>query len=85
MVAPSLLNSIRINHGVQIVNSNLGINYITGQSPDSVKIKSIEWLYPEGKTTMMCGEHQFDSFDLDKFTTEVVRGTSQRTLGTQTL
>ncbi len=85
VVAPSLLNSIRINHGVQIVNSNLGINYITGQSPDSVKIKSIEWLYPEGKTTMMCGEHQFDSFDLDKFTTEVVRGTSQRTLGTQTL
>ena len=85
VIAPTLLNSIRINNSVQIVNSNLGINYITGQSPDSVKIKSIEWLYPEGKTTMMCGEHQFDSYDLDKFTTEVVRGTSQRTLGTQTL
>ena len=86
VVAPSLLNSVRINHGVQIVNENLGINYTTGETPiDSVKIKSIEWLYPEGKTIMMCGEHQFDSYDLDKFTTEVVRGTSQRTLGTQTL
>ena len=31
-----------------------------------MKNKSMKFLYPEGFTIINCGEHMFDSFDLDK-------------------
>ena len=71
---PTLVNYIRINQKIQIVNDKLGINYTSGQSPiDGVRIKSIEWNYPENTTVVMAGEHRFDGFDLDKFTTDQVK------------
>ena len=71
--APLLLNSIRINHEIQVKNDILGINITTGQSNPSIQIKSIEWFYPEGRTIINAGEHKFDSFDIDKFTAAQVR------------
>lgn len=70
---PTLINYIRINHKVQLINDKIGINYVTGQSIDGVLVKSIEWAYPENTTTIMAGEHRFDGFDLDKFTAETVK------------
>jgi len=71
--APLLLNSIRINHEIQVKNDIIGINITTGQSNPSIQIKSIEWFYPEGRTIINAGEHKFDSFDIDKFTAAQVR------------
>jgi len=70
---PTLINYLRINHKIQVINDKLGINYTSGQSTDGILIKSIEWLYPENMTIVMAGEHRFDGFDLDKFTTEQVK------------
>ena len=71
--APLLLNSIRVNHEIQVVNELKNINITTGQSNPSIQIKSIEWFYPEGRTIINAGEHRFDSFDIDKFTAAQVR------------
>lgn len=74
---PKLLNSIRINHEIQVKNDITGLNITTGQSNPSVQIKSIEWFFPEGKTIINAGEHKFDSFDIDKFTAAQVRQVSE--------
>lgn len=74
---PKLLNSIRINHEIQVKNDITGLNITTGQSNPSVQIKSIEWFFPEGKTVINAGEHKFDSFDIDKFTAAQVRQVSE--------
>jgi len=73
VIAPLLLNSIRINHEIQVKNDIIGVNITTGESNPSIQIKSIEWFYPEGKTIINAGEHKFDSFDIDKFTAAQVR------------
>ena len=73
ITVPLLLNSIRVNHEIQVKNDILGINIIEGQSVDRIPIKSIEWFYPEGRTVINAGEHKFDSFDIDKFTAAQVR------------
>ena len=73
IIAPLLLNSIRINHEIQVKNDIIGVNITTGESNPSIQIKSIEWFYPEGKTIINAGEHKFDSFDIDKFTAAQVR------------
>jgi len=44
---PKLLNSIRINHEIQVKNDITGLNITTGQSNPSVQIKSIEWFFPD--------------------------------------
>ena len=74
---PKLLNSIRINHEIQVKNDITGLNITTGQSNPSVQIKSIEWFFPEGRTIINAGEHKFDSFDIDKFTAAQVRQVSE--------
>ena len=35
-------------------------------TPITLSVKSMKFLYPEGFTIINCGEHMFDSFDLDK-------------------
>jgi hypothetical protein len=83
--APLLLNSIRINHEIQVKNDIKGINITTGQSNPSIQIKSIEWFYPEGRTIINAGEHKFDSFDIDKFTAAQVRQVTEDSNVSKTL
>jgi len=42
--------------------------------PEELMIKRIEYQYPESLTTMELGDFVYDSFDLEKITTETVRG-----------
>ena len=83
--SPLLLNSIRINHEIQVVNTLKNINISTGQSISRIKIRSIEWFYPEGRTIINAGEHRFDSFDIDKFTAAQVRTLTEDANGTKTV
>jgi len=83
--SPILLNSIRVNHEIQVVNALKNINIITGQSTSRIKIRSIEWFYPEGRTIVNAGEHKFDSFDIDKFTAAQVRTLTEDANGTKTV
>ena len=83
--SPLLLNSIRINHEIQVVNTLKNINITTGQSISRIKIRSIEWFYPEGRTIINAGEHRFDSFDIDKFTAAQVRTLTEDATSTKTV
>ena len=83
--SPLLLNSIRVNHEIQVVNTLTNTNISTGQSISRIKIRSIEWFYPEGRTIINAGEHRFDSFDIDKFTAAQVRTLTEDANGTKTV
>ena len=61
---PTLVNHIRENYLVQLEDPAHGVG--TEGSPISLSVKSMKFYYPEGKTIINCGEHQLDSFDLDK-------------------
>lgn len=61
---PTLVNHIRENYLVKIEDPIHGVG--TTGSPLSLSVKSIKFHYPEGKTIINCGEHQFDTYDLDK-------------------
>ena len=67
---PMVVNYLLTNHEIQLKNDILGID-ITGAS--RVKIKSIEWRYPENTTTITAGEHKFDSFDINKFQVQEIK------------
>jgi len=64
ITVPTLVNHIRENYEVQIEDPSHGVG--TEGSPISLSVKSMCFYYPEGKTIINCGEHQLDSFDLDK-------------------
>jgi hypothetical protein len=83
--SPILLNSIRINHEIQVVNTLTNTNITSGQSNPSIQIRSIEWFYPEGRTVINAGEHRFDSFDIDKFTAAQVRTLTEDSTSTKTV
>lgn len=65
--APSLLNFIRENYQVNIINTEKSID-------TQSTIKSITWLYPQSTTIINLGEHDFDGFDLEKASTETING-----------
>ena len=83
--SPLLLNSIRVNHEIQVVNTLTNTNITSGQSNPSIQIRSIEWFYPEGRTIINAGEHRFDSFDIDKFTAAQVRTLTEDATSTKTV
>jgi len=68
---PMLVNHIRENYKVKVlglthdVGSDDTSETLTG-TPISLTVKSIEFHYPVGKTIINCGEHMFDTFDMDK-------------------
>ena len=76
ITVPTLINHIRENYEVEVedpdhgVSENANSTYTTeyGRTtkPISLSVKSIIYYYPEGKTVINCGEHMFDSYDLDK-------------------
>lgn len=77
VTVPTLVNHIRENYKVKVVDPdhNVGSNDSSGQNNDTpveLSVKSIMFLYPEGKTIITCGEHMFDSFDLDKAFSEAI-------------
>ena len=76
ITVPTLINHIRENYEVEVedpdhgVSENANSTYTTeygrNTKPISLSVKSIIYYYPEGKTVINCGEHMFDSYDLDK-------------------
>ena len=71
ITVPTLINHIRENYEVKVVDPNhaVGTTDSSGtnnDTPITLSVKSIKFLYPEGQTIINCGEHMFDSFDLDK-------------------
>lgn len=64
ITVPTLVNHIRENYEVEVEDPDHGVG--TAGNPISLSVKSIKYYYPEGKTVINCGEHMFDSYDLDK-------------------
>ena len=68
---PTLINHIRENYEVKVVAPDFAVGTednsdVSNDTPISLSVKSMKFLYPEGQTIINCGEHMFDSFDLDK-------------------
>lgn len=61
ITVPHLANHVRENYEVKVEAPQHGIT-----SPLTLSVMSIEYFYPQGRTIINLGEHQFDSFDLDK-------------------
>ncbi len=71
ITVPTLVNHIRENYEVKVVDPDhaVGTEDSSGTNNDTpiqLSVKSMKFLYPEGITVINCGEHMFDSFDLDK-------------------
>ena len=71
ITVPTLVNHIRENYEVEVVAPDFSVgtedtSEVNNDTPISLSVKSIKFLYPEGQTIINCGEHMFDSFDLDK-------------------
>ena len=71
ITVPTLINHIRENYKVKVVDPDhaVGTEDSSGTNNDTpiqLSVKSMKFLYPEGITVINCGEHMFDSFDLDK-------------------
>ena len=81
--APFLINSLRENHKIDVINVKKFTNDTNGTKSDMI-VKSIEWHYPEGKTIINCGEYDFDSFDYDKDTSESIIGLTSTLTKTKT-
>ena len=71
ITVPTLINHIRENFEVKVVDTNHAVGTVdssgtNNDTPITLSVKSMRFLYPEGLTIINCGEHMFDSFDLDK-------------------
>ena len=64
--APTLINFIRENFLVNIVNEVKNLNV-------DKTIKSITWTYPEGKTVFEAGDFLVDAFDIEKTSSETIQ------------
>ena len=58
--APTLINHVRENFLVQVIDSFHGQDSII-----RLMVKNVKYYYPEGITEINCGEHFLDSFDLN--------------------
>jgi hypothetical protein len=61
---PTLVNHVRENYEVKVEDPSHGVG--TTGSPIDLSVKSMKFYYPQGQTIIDCGEHQLDSYDLDK-------------------
>lgn len=76
--APYLINFVRENFLIKIYN-DVKLDYNPNTNTHDVidlpvTIKSVTWKYPEGRTIIECGEHDFDGFDLERFSSESIQG-----------
>lgn len=85
ITVPHLVNNVRENYVVKVEAPQHGITSSTnlGDGDNSLTVKSLEYFYPEGRTIINLGEHQFDSFDLDKSFGEAI--SSQKANITRTM
>jgi hypothetical protein len=60
VVAPTLLNNIRENYKVKIIDSTHGQATST-----AITVKSMKFYYPEGITEVDLGSHTLDNYDID--------------------
>ena len=63
--APFLLDFVRENFSVKVINSKKSLNA-------NSTIKSISWFYPDGRTVIETGDYLLDAFDMEKFSSETV-------------
>ena len=63
--APFLLDFVRENFSVKIINTKKSLNA-------NSTIKSISWFYPDGRTVIETGDYLLDAFDMEKFSSETV-------------
>ena len=69
--APTLINFIRENFLVKIVNKVKFANIVDNSVNKT--IKSITWTYPEGKTVFEAGDFLVDAFDIEKTSSETIQ------------
>ena len=60
LVAPTLLNHIRENYRVKVIDDTHGIS-----TASNLSVRSMTYYYPEGFTEVNLGDHAYDAFDLD--------------------
>ena len=77
--SPTIINALNIGQLVQVsyITKNIYSSYNSSTkavTPLQMKVKSIEWRYPEAKTTIELGEHEWNSFDVEKETVQSVQG-----------
>ena len=65
IMAPYLLDFVRENFKVKVINSVKNLNTTS-------TVKSITWHYPESRTVIETGEHLIDAFDLDRVSSETI-------------
>jgi hypothetical protein len=83
--APFLINSLRENHKIDIVNlKKFATSSNTTGTKLGVVVKSIEWHYPEGKTIIQCGEYDFDTYDYFVDTSDSLSGLTSTLTKTKT-
>ena len=74
----ALINSISEGDKVRVFYAERGIGTQLGsptfvESPLIMTVKSIKYEYPATLTTIECGEHAFDSFDLETLSSQSIR------------
>ena len=57
---PTLVNHVRENYKVRVIDRVHG-----AETAQNLKVQSMKYYYPEGKTEINLGEHFLDSYDLD--------------------
>jgi hypothetical protein len=83
---PFLFNAVRENHIVTLSNSVMKFpdsNGVLNQTTTEEIVKSITWVFPEGKTIIECGEYPFDGFETSKISGERLSSVSSTTLNTK--
>lgn len=59
--SPTLINHVRENYKVKVIDTTHGIDTV-----QSISVRSMVYEYPSGITHINLGDHVFDSYDLDK-------------------
>jgi len=84
LVIPGLANYLREHWKISVSNSLTGISFPIGTAPNNgIKIKSIEWRFPEGTTTVQCGQHKFNDFEIEKRKVDSMEGLSSSLVKTK--
>ena len=59
--SPTLINHVRENYKVKVIDTTHGIDTV-----QNISVRSMVYEYPSGITHINLGDHIFDSYDLDK-------------------
>lgn len=78
MDTSSIINALNIGQVVQVsyITKNLYTSYNSSTKavvPLQLKVRSIEWRYPESRTIVELGDHEWNSFDVEKETISSIK------------